>query len=102
MATEWILKTTDYFTIWLESIPTKKDTKEVVMNFLEEQIITRFDVPSKITTNNAKDFSSHTLVEFCFKYGIVLSHSSNYYLQQNVLDESSNKNLMSIIKKVMG
>ena len=41
---------------------------------------------------------------FCFKYGngVVLSHSSNYYSQGNVPDESSNKNLMTIIKKTVG
>jgi transposase InsO family protein len=55
------------------------------MNFLEERIITRFGVPSKITTDNAKAFSSHALAEFCFKYDIVLSHSSNYYPQGNEL-----------------
>jgi transposase InsO family protein len=98
----WILTATDYFTRWVESIPTKKATEEVVMNFLEERIITRFGIPSKITTDNAKAFSSHALVEFFFKYGIVLSHSSNYYPQGNELVESSNKNFMNILKKVMG
>jgi transposase InsO family protein len=95
------LTATYYFTRWVEFSPTKKATKEVVMNFLEERIITRFWVPSKITTDNAKVFSSLALAEFCFKYGIVLSHSSKYYPQGNVLAESSNKNLMNIIKKVM-
>jgi hypothetical protein len=77
----WILTATDYFTRWVESIPTKKATEEVVMNFLEERIITRFGIPSNITIDNAKAFSSYALVEFCFKYGITLSHSSNYYPQ---------------------
>jgi hypothetical protein len=98
----WILTTTDYFTRWVESIPTKKATEEVVMNFLEERIITRFGVPFEITTDNDKALSSLALAEFCFKYGIVLSHSSNYYLQGNRLAESSTKNLMNIIKKVVG
>jgi hypothetical protein len=97
----WILTATDYFTRWVESIPTKKST-EVVINFLEDRIITRFGVPSKITTDNAKAFSSHAMVKFCFKYGIVLSHSSNYYPQGNGLAESGNKNLMNILKKVVG
>jgi transposase InsO family protein len=99
---QWILTATNYFTRWVESIPTKKSTEEVIMNFLGDRIITRFNVPSKITTDNAKAFSSHALVEFCFKYGIVLSHSCNYYPQGNGLAESINKNLMNIIKKVIG
>jgi hypothetical protein len=86
----------------VEAIPTKKTMEEVVMKFLEENIITRFGVPTKITTDNAKDFNSMVLNEFCFKYGIVLSHSSNYYPQGNGLVESSNKNIMNIVKKIVG
>jgi transposase InsO family protein len=96
------LTATDYFTKWVEAIPTKWATDKVVMDFLEDKIITRFGVPAKITTDNAKAFSSTELSSFCFKYGIVLSHSSNYYPQGNGLAESSNKNLMTIIKKTIG
>jgi hypothetical protein len=71
----WVLTATYYFTKWVESIPTKKETKEVVMKFLEEKIITRFVIPTKITIDNAKDFSSMVLNEFYFKYEVLLSHS---------------------------
>ena len=72
------------------------------MDFLEDKIITRFGVPSKITNDNAKAFSSTEMSSFYFKYGIIISHSSNYYPQGNGLAESSNKNLMTIIKKTVG
>jgi hypothetical protein len=98
----WIITTTDYFTKWVEEIPTKSATDKVVMDFLEDKIITRFGVPAKITTDNAKAFSSTELSSFCFKYGIMLSHSSNYYPQGNGLAESNNKNLMNILKKTVG
>jgi transposase InsO family protein len=98
----WIITATDYFTKWVEAIPTKFATDKVLMDFLEDRIITRFGVPTKITTDNAKAFSSTDLSAFCFKYGIMLSHSPNYYPQGNGLDESSNKNLMNILKKTVG
>ena len=41
------------------------------------------------------------MVSFCQKYNIVLGHSTTYYTQGNGLAESSNKNLISIIKKVL-
>lgn len=66
------------------------------------KIITRFGAPSKITTDNANASSSAELSNFCFKYGIILSHASNYYPQGNGLANSSNKNLMMIIKKIVG
>jgi transposase InsO family protein len=81
----WILTAINYFTRWLESISTNKSIEELIMNSLEERIITRFGVPSKITTDNAKAFSSLALAEFCFRYHIALSHSSNYYPQGNGL-----------------
>jgi hypothetical protein len=41
------------------------------------------------------------MVSFCQKYNIVLGHSTIYYPQGNNLAESSNKSLISIIKKVL-
>jgi hypothetical protein len=46
----WIITTTDYFTKWVEALPTNSTTNKVVMDFLEDRIITRFGVPAKITT----------------------------------------------------
>jgi ribonuclease HI len=98
----WVLTATDYFTKWVEAIPTKSATEKVVMDFLEDKIITRFGVPSKIVTDNAKAFCSAEMTAFCFKYGIILSHASDYYPQGNGQAESSNKNLMTIVKKIVG
>ena len=98
----WILTATYYFTKWVEAIPTKKATDAIVMDFLENRIITRFGVPARIITDNGTCLVSSKMSSFCFKYGIVLSHSSNYYPQGNGLAESSNKNLMTIIKKTIG
>lgn len=91
----WIIIATDYFTKWVETIPTKHATHKVVIDFLEDKIITHFGVPAKITIDNAKAFTSAEFSSRCFKYGIVLFHLSNYYPQGNGLAESSNKNLIN-------
>jgi len=52
--------------------------------------------------DDAKAFSLMAFNEFCFKYEIIFSHSSNYYPQGNRLVESNNKNLMNIVKKIVG
>jgi len=41
------------------------------------------------------------MVKFCQKYNIILGHSMTYYPQGNGLSESSNKILITIIKKVL-
>jgi hypothetical protein len=68
---------------------------------LEENILARFGCPRKIVTDNAQAFKSMAMISFCQKYNIVLGHSTTYYPQGNGLAESSNKSLISIIKKVL-
>ena len=96
-----ILLATDYFTKWVEVVPTRKATDVVIIEFLVSNIMSRFGCPRKIVTNNAKAFTSTKLVKFCSDYNIILSHSTAYYPQVNGLDESSNKSLVRIIKKLL-
>jgi hypothetical protein len=98
---KWILTATDYFTKWVEDIPTKRATDSVVIDFLEDNILSRFGCPRKIVTDNAQAFKSMAMISFCQKYNIVLDHSTAYYPQGNELAESSNKSLVTVIKKVL-
>ena len=41
----WILFATNYFTKWVEEIPTRNETSKVVNNFLINNIISRFGYP---------------------------------------------------------
>jgi transposase InsO family protein len=68
---------------------------------LEENILSRFGCPHKIGTDNTQDFKPMAMINFCQKYNIVLGHSTSYYPQGNGLAESSNKILMTIIKKIL-
>ena len=53
---KWILVATDYFTKWIEVIPTKNANHQVVIKFLNEDIFTRFGCPTKLVTDNATTF----------------------------------------------
>jgi hypothetical protein len=80
---------------------TKKATNKVVIDFVEEKIITRFGVLAKITINNAQVLRSIELVSFCSNYGIILL-LIKLLSQVNRLVESNNKNLLKILKKILG
>jgi len=97
----WILTTTDYFTKWIEAVPSRQDTDSVIIKFLENNILSRFGCPRKITTDNETSFRSKKLIDFCNQYHIGLGHSTTYYRQGNGLAESSNKTLVNIIKKTL-
>jgi hypothetical protein len=96
----WILTATDYFTKWIEDVPTRRTSHKVIINFLED-IIAIFGCPNKIVTDNASPFQSEPLVKFCEQFGISLIHSTPYYPQGNKLAESSNKSLIKLIKKLL-
>jgi hypothetical protein len=71
----WILTATDYFTKWIEAIPTRRETDKVIISFLEENILSRFGCPEVIITDNATTFKSTNMVKLCEDYGIKLRHS---------------------------
>ena len=63
--------------------------------------MTRFGVPISLVFDNSKYFSSIKLTTFAHDKGIKLHYSANYYPQGNGLAESSNKNLIRILKKTV-
>ncbi|KAH9292729.1 hypothetical protein KI387_042086, partial [Taxus chinensis] len=79
----YVLTATDYFTKWVEAIPVKNATSEIVCNFIKENIIVRFGIPHKIIADNASNFSSREVISFFYEYGITLAHASDYYPQGN-------------------
>ena len=97
----YILVVIDYFTKWIEAIPTRKATSKVVNDFIFNNIITRFGCSKKIVTDNAMCFRSEEFIEFCDKYAITRSTSSSYHPQGNGQAESSNKSILKIIKRIL-
>ena len=98
---KWILTAIDYFTKWIEATPTRRDTYEVIMDFIENNILARFGCPRQIVTENSPAFKSRKMINFFHKYHISLNHSTAYYPQGNGLAESSNKSIVRIIKKLL-
>ena len=92
---------TDYLTIWVEAIPLRKVKEDAAMDFLQENIRTRFGVPISLVFDNTSYFSSIKLIEFSSEKGIKLHYSVNYYPQGNGLAESTNKNLSRILKNII-
>jgi hypothetical protein len=98
---KYVLTATDYFTKWVESIPLAHVNKKVVIQFIEKQLITRFGVPSVLVFDNTTYFSSTLLTEFSLDKGIIIRYSANYYPQGNGVAESTNKNLVRILNKMV-
>ena len=76
----------------MESIPTRNATNKVIINFIQENILSRFGCPRKLVTDNAKYFQSKWNFSKAFY---------TYYPQGNGLVESTNKNIIQSIRKLL-
>eukprot|EP00253_Pinus_taeda_P036090 PITA_36090 len=97
----YILTATDYFTQWVEAVLLKTANAKHIIDFIDQFIITRFGLPSALMFDNASYFSGNAMTEFALKRGFKLKYSANYYPQGNNLAESTNKNLIRIIKRTI-
>ena len=70
---------------WTEVVPLKQGNNQEVINFLQQNIISRFDIPTSLVCDNETYFSSLKDYDFVLENGIVLKHSANYYPEGMVL-----------------
>jgi hypothetical protein len=57
----YILTSIDYFTKWEEAVPLTHANEKVVIQFIEQQLITRFSMPSVLIFDNTSYFYSTLL-----------------------------------------
>jgi hypothetical protein len=68
---------------------------------LNSNIITRFGIPECLVFDNASYFLSLEMSDFGLGKGIKLKYSASFYPQGNGLVESTNKNMIKIIKRTV-
>ena len=74
----WIMVTTE-FTKWVEVIPLKKAIGPVMANFIREHIITRFEIPKSLISNNGTRFINKVMRNLIEAYYIKDGRSTPYY-----------------------
>jgi hypothetical protein len=93
----YIIVVVDYFTKWVEAMPTFKYDGETAALLLFNQIIARFDIPREIVTNHGSHFQNQMMIELISNLGLRQEHSSPYYPQANGQVEAINKTLKTIL-----
>jgi hypothetical protein len=96
-----IIVVIDYFTKWVEAMPTVKSDGKTVSFFVFNQIIARFRIPSEIVTDHGSHFQNEMMKELASKLGFRHGHSSPYYPQENGQVEAVNKSLKTILQKTV-
>lgn len=94
----FILTDMDYCTQWTKAKTFKNCTTKVVTDFLEEHIVTKFRIPFVLVCDNGFSFALAFLTQWAFENQVIIKFSSNYYPQGNGVVESTNKNLIIVIR----
>lgn len=97
----YILVCTDYVTKWVEAKDLFRATERADVDFLFEDIFTRFGVPREIVIDQGAQFTSKLVHAITEQYQIKHWKSSPYYPQANEQVESINKVLEAIMTKTI-
>jgi len=97
----YIIVAVNYFTKWVEAMPTFKDDGETAALFLFNQIIAQFGVPREIVTDHGSHFQNQMMTELTSKLGLRQEHSSPYYPQANGQVEAVNKTLKTMLQRTI-
>jgi hypothetical protein len=98
----YIIIVMDYFTIWVEAMPTFDNTGKPTALFLFNHIVTRFGVPQAIIIDHGSHFHNFMMSKITEKLGLQHENSTPYYLQANGQVEEVNKVLTTILRRMVG
>jgi hypothetical protein len=95
---KYIVMEVDYFTKWVESMPTSNNTTDTTTHFFFNHVITRFGVPLQLVPNHGKHFENEIFVEISSNLGFTREFSFLYYPQSNGQVEAVNKVLKTMLQ----
>jgi hypothetical protein len=98
----YIIIVVDYFTKWVEAMPTFLNDGRTATLFIFNHIITHFGVPQAIVTDHGSHFQNQMMSELHVKLGFRHENSSPYYPQENGQVEAINKVLKTMIQRMVG
>ena len=86
----YILLAVDYFSRWVEAIPTRTNDTSVVAKFLRNHIFTWFGTPRALIADRGTHFYNNMVDKVLHKYGVRHHTSLPYHPQANRQEEVSN------------
>jgi transposase InsO family protein len=94
----YIIVAVDYFTKWVEAMPTFDNTRKIAYLFLFNHVIAHFGVPEAIITDHGSHFKNFMMSEITEKLGLRHDNSMPYYPQANGQVEEINKFLITMLR----
>ncbi|KAJ9566697.1 hypothetical protein OSB04_002663 [Centaurea solstitialis] len=97
----YILVAVDYVSKWVEAIACPRNDSKTVINFLHKNIFVRFGTPRALISDEGTHFVNRMLSAVLNKYNIQHRIATAYHPQTNGFAELSNREIKSILEKVV-
>ncbi|KAI3734462.1 hypothetical protein L6452_13931 [Arctium lappa] len=98
---QYILVAVDYVSKWVEAIACPHNDAKTVINFLHKNIFSRFGTPRALISDEGTRFVNKMLSVVLSKYNIQHRVATAYHPQTNGLTEFSNREIKTILEKVV-
>ena len=98
----YILMMIDQFTRWVESMPLKDETVEVMARSAVDNFFSRFGLPSELHSDQGRNFMSNLFVELCERLQIARTRTTPYHPSGNGQVERKNRLLLQLIRAYLG
>ncbi|XP_027156016.1 uncharacterized protein LOC113756580 [Coffea eugenioides] len=97
----YILLAVDYVSKWVEAKATRTNDCKVVADFIKSNIFVRFGMPRAVVSDRGTHFCNKTIAALFRKYGVLHKVSTSYHPQTNGQAEVSNREIKSILEKMV-
>lgn len=94
---EHLLVITDHFTKFAKVVPTKNESALSTARALYDHFITVYGVPSRIHSDQGRNFESKVIRQLCALMGIAKSHTTPYHPMGNGACERFNQTLLRML-----
>jgi hypothetical protein len=76
---KYLIVATDYLTKWIEAAAVKKNTREVVVDFLFNQIVCHYGCPLEIVSDQGSHFVNDLIQELLQSMSVKHQKATPYY-----------------------
>ena len=97
----YILLAVDYVSKWVEAIACQRNDANIVVSFLQNNILSRFGTPRTIISDGGSHFENRIFAKLMSRYGIKHIMSLAYHPQTNGQTEISNTEIKRILEKTI-
>ena len=85
----------------IEAIPSRTNDHKIVINFLKENILSRFGIPRAMINDGGTHFCNKPFESLMKKYGITHKVATPYHPQTSGQVELANREIKQILEKIV-